>query len=85
MEIQMHSRLMMVANFMQKNIETSELVPIAEALALIAPVLWGHYDSGSIIPLFIGDDSPRSTERRQSISNEYVLDSVDVDGGSVVA
>jgi hypothetical protein len=72
MQIQMHSRLMMVANFMQKNIETNELVPIAEALALIAPVIWGHYDSGSIIPLFIGDDPPTAIGQKQSISSEYV-------------
>ena len=51
MNIEMHPSVIKVAEFMQHNFETSELLPIAEALGLVAPALWGHYDSGSIIPL----------------------------------
>jgi hypothetical protein len=82
MQVIMHSRLMMVADFMQKNIETHELQPIAEALGLIAPALWGHYDSGSIIPLSLCGEP---IESRQSVSTEFALGSVGVDGDSVAA
>jgi len=82
MQIVMHSRLMMVVDFMQQNMETHELQPVAESLALIAPALWSHYDSGSIIPLSLINDPIESI---QSISSESVPGSVGVDGGSVVA
>jgi hypothetical protein len=50
MKIEIDHNLQSVAEFMQANIPATQLRATAEAIALLAPVIWGHFDVGSIIP-----------------------------------
>ena len=78
MNIEVHPSVIKVAEFMQNNFETSELLPIAEAIGLIAPALWGHYEAGIIVPLSL-------TESPLLAANGLSLDLSDAGDGSVAA
>ena len=78
MNIEMHPSVIKVAEFMQNNFDTSELLPIAEAIGLVAPALWGHYEAGNIVPLSL-IESPLST------ASGLFLDSSDAGDDSAAA
>lgn len=42
--LQMDADLKRVMEFMQSNVAASKLVSLAQALAAVAPVLWGQYE-----------------------------------------
>jgi len=52
-ELKIDEDLKAVAEFMQKNIPASRLVGIANGLAGIAPILWGHHEREGILPLVL--------------------------------
>ena len=49
--IVMHPSVKKVAEFMQNELTTDEFWGVAEALATIAPALWGRYGKKEIRPL----------------------------------
>jgi hypothetical protein len=50
MDIILDADLMDVVKFMQSRLSANRLVPIANAVAKIAPVLWGHFTEEELIP-----------------------------------
>ena len=40
-----------VAEFMQRNLPTAKLVPVAEALVMLAPAFWGAFETESVAAL----------------------------------
>lgn len=55
MELEMHAGVKLVAEFMQRNLRADELRGVASALALIAPVVWGHHPASEVAPLSLGE------------------------------
>lgn len=43
--------LVAVAAFMQRNLPAAKLVSVANALAAVAPLMWGHYLSEPVVAL----------------------------------
>lgn len=43
-DLEMDADLKLVMEFMRENLPASKLVGVAQALAAVAPVLWGHYE-----------------------------------------
>lgn len=55
---EMDPDLQAVAEFMQANLPVAKLVPIATAIGLLAPILWGRYAADEIVPLLLSADPP---------------------------
>lgn len=85
MNIEMHPSVIKVAEFMQQNLDCNELLPVAEAIGLIAPGLWGHYEAGTIIPLSLCEEPIMATPSKQSTASGLSLGSSDVGGDSAAA
>ena len=49
----MHPDVQRVCEFLQRNMEARHLVAVANAVAGLAPSLWGHYPASEIAPLRI--------------------------------
>lgn len=47
-----------VAEFMQARLTADRLVPVAEALAVLAPALWGHFERSELRALTLAAPSP---------------------------
>lgn len=43
-----------VAEYMQANVAAAKLVPLAEALNAVAPLLWGRYGRDDLVALSLG-------------------------------
>ena len=63
-----------VLEFMQHRMPASKLMPAAEAIGKMGPVLWGHHGKEDFIPLFLRGDIREVTSLRdlhkQSSANE---------------
>jgi hypothetical protein len=62
-EIEIDSDVKLVAEFMQSSIPAARLRSVADAIAALAPLLWGHYPAEEVRaialvspPLISGDD-----------------------------
>lgn len=55
MEVQMHPGVKKVAEFMQEELPADELAAVAEALALLAPAIWGRYPKVVIAPITLAN------------------------------
>lgn len=53
-----------VARFMQANIAAAKLVPVAEAIASLAPALWGRYGRDALVTLTL-ESEPISVPNRR--------------------
>jgi hypothetical protein len=63
--------LRVVAEFMQRNVAAAKLVPVAEAVHALAPLLWGHYSRDDVMPLTLSERAiSAGGQRRQSASSE---------------
>jgi hypothetical protein len=51
MIIKMHPSVQKVAEFMVRELPAAELRVVAEALALVAPVIWAHHQKHDIEPI----------------------------------
>lgn len=51
-----------VAEFMQANIAASKLVSVATAIGRLAPILWGHFDAETVLPLTLKSEAPISPD-----------------------
>jgi hypothetical protein len=51
MDLIIDSDLKAVAEFMQRNLPVTKLVPVADALAAIAPILWASFEAESVAAL----------------------------------
>lgn len=86
MEFSVDPDVKAVAEFMQRNIAASKLVPVANAVAAMAPNLWGHHGSEPISPMILRE--PSSSARgphTQSDTSGSPLVRACADGGSVAA
>lgn len=70
----------LVLEFMQRNLQCSRMVSVAEAVAKLAPILWGHYDAEGLAPLTLALPKPRPL---QSTASESSLELRCVDDDSV--
>jgi hypothetical protein len=60
-----------VAQFMQERLPASRLVPVADGIAAIAPLLWGHFQREEVRTLRLKSDPISScVEQTQSAANE---------------
>ncbi|MGE0723254.1 MAG: hypothetical protein AB7O45_02705 [Alphaproteobacteria bacterium] len=55
-----------ILTYMQRSLPAARLVPVATAIAAVAPILWGHFDAEvartlwlELPPLMPGDDPHR--------------------------
>jgi hypothetical protein len=55
-EIAVHPDVKAVIAFMQDALPTGRLVGVAEAVAVMAPVLWGHHTQEAIVPAALVTD-----------------------------
>lgn len=55
MVVEMNPSVKLVAEFMQRNLQADELQSVAEALALIAPAIWGRYKGKKIHPMSLSE------------------------------
>lgn len=90
MELRMHPGLQKVAEFMQETLPANELASVAEALGLIAPVLWGRYAKADIAALAlsqrgIAGSTMGSAPQQQGVANVSALSQACAGGGSVAA
>lgn len=53
MSIHLDGDLQELVVFMQRSIPASKLLATAEAVALLAPVIWGHHEKDRIIPAML--------------------------------
>jgi hypothetical protein len=51
LELHMHPGVKKIAEFMHQNLPANELCGVAAALHLLAPALWGQYDTKPVQPL----------------------------------
>jgi hypothetical protein len=63
MTLEVDPDVLATAEFLQRNFAATKLAPIAEALAVLAPILWGRYAREAISPLSLSAD-PISSEPR---------------------
>ncbi len=89
MFLQMHPGLQKVAEFMQDTLSANELVSVADALQLIAPVLWGQYAKADIAALAlthgsVGDAVMASELRPREVATLSGLQTHCAAGGSAV-
>jgi hypothetical protein len=56
-----------VVEFMQRNLQCSHMVAVAEAVAKLAPILWGRYAAEQVTPLQLV--LPKPDQPRQSRSD----------------
>jgi hypothetical protein len=54
-----------VASFMQEQLTADRLVAVAEALAGLAPVLWGHFQRSEVRALSLRAEAPISSGQRK--------------------
>jgi len=57
----MDADLERVADFLQRELPVSKLVPVTTAIGRLAPILSGHYDAAEIMPLLLRADLPTSS------------------------
>lgn len=69
MNLSIDKDLECIASFMEANFAATKLVPLAEALALLAPSLWGQYDREALVPLALRATSP-SAEQKPASANQ---------------
>jgi hypothetical protein len=73
-----------VFEFMLANVPAAKLVAVANAVAQIAPVLWGHYKSEEVRALTWEWSSISACDpRTRSTASESLLVGASVHGGSV--
>lgn len=70
MIVEMDPDLQRVAEFMQANFEASKLVPIAQGLSAISPLLWGRYGEVEIRTLELVNCSEARSESEPAISTQ---------------
>ena len=58
MDLNIDPNLKAVAEFMQERLPANQLVAVANGLATIAPLLWGHYKGEEIVPLRLVSPPP---------------------------
>jgi hypothetical protein len=51
MILRVDSDVQLAAEFLQANFVAAKLLPIAEALAKLVPLLWERYDREAVVPL----------------------------------
>jgi hypothetical protein len=51
MELEIDPDVKAAAEFMQANFAATKLIPVAEALSALAPILWGRYGREVVTPL----------------------------------
>jgi hypothetical protein len=56
MQLQTDPDVLAVVEFMQGRLTGDRLVPVAEALAGIAPALWGHFERSQVRALSLTGD-----------------------------
>jgi len=75
MNIEIDPDLLSVAEFMQANIPADKLRATAGAIALLAPVIWGHYDGSRIVPVRLASSAILlDGQRRPQASTEHHLE-----------
>lgn len=57
-----------VASYMQQHIQAARLVSVAQAVARLAPSLWGNYEPETCEPLRLVAEPP-SSERTPPVAN----------------
>jgi hypothetical protein len=70
MGIQIDPEVELVAEFMTARIPVSRLAAVANALAALAPSLWGKYEPEGIEPLRFVSTHPTSSGQRLTSANE---------------
>lgn len=86
MDILLDDDLRAVAEFMQRHVAAAKLVPIAEAMNALAPILWGRYGRDALTPLVLRERPISDCDQQtRSAAIGSRLDPVDADGGSGVA
>lgn len=68
MKLEANEDVKTVLDFMQKNFAAAKLIPIAEAVSSLAPILWGRYGREPINCLSLS--SPISVEREPEASTQ---------------
>jgi hypothetical protein len=56
MNLELDEDLRSLAEYMQCHIAAEKLVAVAQGLAALAPLLWGHHDRRSITPLALRNE-----------------------------
>ena len=56
--VELNSDVQKLAAFMQTSFETAKLVALADGIADIAPILWGHYAASDVAPILSIGDQP---------------------------
>ena len=69
-----------VAEFMQRNFSATRLVPIANGIAKLSPVIWGQFSQEELVLARLVPPPPVTDDAVQTraISSELHLDSVHV-------
>lgn len=57
MNVEMNASVKKVAEFMQRELPADELRGVANALAVIAPAIWGRYAETPISPMALSESS----------------------------
>jgi hypothetical protein len=62
MELNIDTDVKSVLEFMQDRIQTDKLTAVAESVAGIAPVLWGHFEASPLCPLRLTPEPLSATQ-----------------------
>lgn len=86
--LRMDQDLKLVMEFMLSNVGAAKLVAVAQGLAAVAPVFWGHYEREEVRALAlevppIGFGSPQSTATGSAQQAGYALDGSVAGGGGL--
>lgn len=73
MNIEMHSSVQKVAEFMQRELPADELRGVADALAVVAPAIWGNYPIKEITPLTLRVDQVANPCFARNMANQANL------------
>lgn len=75
-----------VAEFMQSNMTAARLVPVAQAVARLAPILWGRYRPEEIDALMLAHPQLSGSETSPPSASELRLERACAgDGSALVA
>lgn len=76
MNLEIDADVKSVAEFMQRHIAASRLVPVANAVRALAPTLWGHHVPEDVAALRLRERIPTSgaDPQIQSTATEQTFD-----------
>jgi hypothetical protein len=75
MELEIDPDVKAVIELMQSSMAAAKLVPVAEAVAALAPILWGRYETEDVTVLRLRSGAISVCDpRKQSASSESSLE-----------